>query len=1019
MNPRIDDAARSLARGAALAAALALVPAAVAAATTLRLAGRGGELSGSSTLTVRGLGRDRSPLSAALRIAPEALSADSGHGFRLSGTYAQGGRGGRALAVAHDQGSTSSLLSALATRTASLYARRRGAETAFGVTVLTRRTVAKADRKGARITLVDAVRFTATSPALGRTFRGTYRSKVRGALGDTPLPACAAPDDPVALALNGLGVSTCPSPRLDDEGDALPDDFTPLGPTRAFDTAELLFVGPDATFPEGTTDTVGIFELTPEAPLPGEPVRSYRPDLLYAPAGGDRDWAVDDGVAPQTRRAAAAADVDGDGLEEIVAVHLRGNDLTFRTVDDAKADFAPREVVVAVQAGVRDVSARGGDFDGDGRSEVAVALALDDAVRLLVFAHDGTRYRLDLTRTLASRRAGSTLFTALDAGNLDNDPSDELVLLVNERVGLGNNPEGGVAHFVALDDARSTFAELGAGLVRADEGPGVHTAVVADVSLGDVDGDGREEVVFGGLTNYAEAVSGNTCKPTGHLVLALDDARHGLAPLAATHFDYVFAGCEDNGADVWLLRYLDVSTPDLDGDGAAEVQANQFVWDDLRNASPWTALPGIPDDRFFRAGTGSQLLDRSTAAVAAADVTGDGREDVVLFHQNSDHEISVWSDDQIRGFGEVTGTGGGLPIPVQFTGFQYPTSPIIVPANVAPDGPVLKYGAATHRFVFTEPIVIAALAAPPCGTGLGQATDACRTSYGSSQTSSGGVDSTITVSAGVTLGASVEFLGAGVEVTGSITRAASFSAAQSYELERSIVFTTGPLEDAVVFSTLPVDQYTYTVQSHPIAALVGEQVVVNVPRTPITLIAERSFYNRTVSEGSVKVDESVFRHTIGDPRSYPTRAEKDALIEPVGECCLGPLEEHLDEEFAGKLLGGGFASDLATVGQGGSDTAVTLRFAQTNEYRAGREIAYALEMNVTGGGVLVGGSVGGSESTGIGWGNTSATTYSGTVGSLSADAFAAGRYSFGIFTYVHGAGDYGRPQFEVVHYWVE
>jgi hypothetical protein len=41
------------------------------------------------------------------------------------------------------------------------------------------------------------------------------------------------------------------------------------------------------------------------------------------------------------------------------------------------------------------------------------------------------------------------------------------------------------------------------------------------------------------------------------------------------------------------------------------------------------------------------------------------------------------------------------------------------------------------------------------------------------------------------------------------------------------------------------------------------------------------------------------------------------------------------------------------------------------------------------------------------------------VGSLSAEAFAAGRYSFGIFTYIHRAGEYRRPQFEVVHYWVE
>jgi hypothetical protein len=396
---------------------------------------------------------------------------------------------------------------------------------------------------------------------------------------------------------------------------------------------------------------------------------------------------------------------------------------------------------------------------------------------------------------------------------------------------------------------------------------------------------------------------------------------------------------------------------------------------------------------------------------------------VLLFVQNATPRISVWGDDQLAGFGEVTRSGGGLPIPTSFANFQNPTNPILLPVNAAPDGPVLSYDEGEYRFVFTEPIIIAALASPPCWTGVGQVTDACRTSYGTSETTTGGVDGSVRVFAKATVGASFDVFGQGAEVKSSITAAASFSSSRSYALEQSIVFTAGPLEDAVVFTTVPVDQYTYTITSHPVPSLVGEQVVVNLPRAPITLIAERSFYNRTVADGSFLVDGTIFAHTIGDPRSYPSRSEKNTLIEPhpARGGVLNDLLEQLglDSAIVGALLGGGFDSQLASVGQGGGDTTAGVSFSETTEYRAGAEVSYELEAQVTGGGVLFGGSVGGSVDAGLSWGSTSATAYAGAVGSLPAESFAENQYGFGLFTYLFNAGDQTKPQFEVVHYWVE
>jgi hypothetical protein len=67
----------------------------------------------------------------------------------------------------------------------------------------------------------------------------------------------------------------------------------------------------------------------------------------------------------------------------------------------------------------------------------------------------------------------------------------------------------------------------------------------------------------------------------------------------------------------------------------------------------------------------------------------------------------------------------------------------------------------------------------------------------------------------------------------------------------------------------------------------------------------------------------------------------------------------------------------------------------------------------------VGGSIGGSVDAGLSWGTSNSTIYRGTVGDIAPDDFAGNGYSYGLFTYIYNYGDRGKPQFEVVNYWVE
>lgn len=259
-----------------------------------------------------------------------------------------------------------------------------------------------------------------------------------------------------------------------------------------------------------------------------------------------------------------------------------------------------------------------------------------------------------------------------------------------------------------------------------------------------------------------------------------------------------------------------------------------------------------------------------------------------------------------------------------------------------------------------------------------------------------------------------------------MTATASLSASRTYTLQESVEYATGPLEDTVVFATIPLDQYRYTVVAHPDPALVGTAITVNVPRTPVTLQVEREFYNASVAEGSFQVDANVFLHRVGELDSYPTEGDADTLIATGGLAHLGPLGELVDAagEALGPLgetlLGDGIKTQRPiTVGQGTGQTSTEIVFTEDTSYRAGAEVAFDAELAVTGGGVGVGAGIGGSVGAGLSWGTSSSTTYRGTIGSIAADSFAENLYSTGLFTYVYNYGNQAAPQFEVINYWVE
>ncbi len=862
-------------------------------------------------------------------------------------------------------------------------------------------------------------------------------------------PNTDQPSD-VDASLRTLGVDTTETSRVDDAGNDLPEDYSPLGAEETVGQTDELFVaGIQLRFvdPAGGSETLaestGFLELaddqTGDLNLAFDllPAGQSWEDRLAAPhpaSGGSSSGS-------QSDRAAAAGDIDDDGQDEVMIVYIAdsaaaGTEVLFLVIADSANEEPGAPQSLGEFPGASDVNVAAGDFDGDGDADLAIGIGLGDRAELHVLMNDSGRFDFDARASMefTPDMAGAELSLEPATGNIDRDNGIELVVVLNEYAAVSQT---GQARYWVFDDAGTGYAALKSNTLITGRDGQTYTALAASVTLGDIDADARDEIVFAGLTEFHN----NGCNSYGHIHTAIEDASDVDNPLGEIGGRFIRdtyvesgTGCNSN-SHVIRARKVFVNAFDVDGDGIDEIQAGRRIFDD------WTANPDSPAFNEMMTADGSPIelpytefleptetnggtISDATCVVTTGDVTGNGREDVISYVQWRD-EISVWS---LVGPDMVTATWTKvMSIPTAFANGQTRIFPVIVPCNVDADGLSLKYSEGQYRLVFTEPIIMAALAAAPCSAEVQQNTEACRTTYGTAESQQGGVDGTVSVRASAFVGGDVSIFGFGARVQATVTETASFSAGRAYELEQTVEYTAGPMEDTVIFTTLPIDQYTYTVLSHPDPEMIGSEIVINMPRTPVTLQVEREFYNASTPADAFKVGSNVFLHTPGDLDSYPTEGDADALIDTGGLGHLGPLGELVDAvgaalgPVAERLLGRGLKSDRA-VGVGatnGGESSIEIRFTESTDYRAGAEIDYEVSAETTVAGVVVGGSIGGSVEAGLSWGTSNATIYRGTVGDIAPADFAGNGYQYGLFTYIFNYGDRTRPQFEVVNYWVD
>jgi len=823
-----------------------------------------------------------------------------------------------------------------------------------------------------------------------------------GSTGGTGTTASCTSGDTVECSLDDLGVDTTKTKRqvrVDKDTVAdLPDDYAPLGSERTINKFDELFtLGLELNETSfGVTNAHAVSEIVPGSN------NTFSTNVLFAPPASDTLW-----TGTNYARAGAAADVDGDGRDEMLVVY-RDTSRTDTSVyvvviDDDVDGYTISSPILVSNYPAMNFDIKAGDFDGDGDVEAAIGMMSGTTARLLFLDNDnGTLSVAAGANNPISYSATSftgSFTIALAVGNLDFDRAQELAVAVNEyQTNFSFNNNDGVARYYVYDDAGTDFAVLDSGNVAVTLSTGTVGAKGADIAVGDVDGDNVDEVVIGGLTAI-----GNECGLNASYVLeVLDDAPRGLTPLRATAVPYqqVHGACESGSSR--HLTFLHINTADVDADGAKEIQANELIFEDLRQdagSSTLTVAYTIPKTDLFWADSSSSsgVFSWNSSSMAVGDVTSDKRDNIVFFSQSSPSPaaIHVWGLDQINGWSEMHS------IPTEFANSSNSQiRPQVIPANVNDDSLALQYSEGSYRLVFTEPVIVAALAAAPCSPSFGQDTGDCRTAFGKGTTSTVSTENAWSVTVGASVGYEAEFSVLGVKVGGAeavLTVQGEYRkfSQNTYTLTKRVVHTTGPIEDSVIFTTVPMDVYTYKILSHPNPELVGAEIQVRLPRDPITVMVDRNFYNAHVDAKSFKVDDRIFTHSEGDPFSYPDLSKRNSLLSQYD----------------------GLMSDEVDVGQGTGF--ITAEVNVYKEVTSGESysLSTTLDLRATAGGVITGVSIGGGVDSTIAYGHGQESIYQGSVAQLPSSNFPDDAYRFGLFSYVYDDTGSGQ-EFEVVNYWV-
>lgn len=839
-----------------------------------------------------------------------------------------------------------------------------------------------------------------------------------GGGGENPDGSINSVDDQLReLGIDHIGIAS--ANRQLGNGLVAGDDYSPLGMRARVAPMELFAVGVSGSCAGASAD--GVLSMPMFNPANGTWINSsecyttesgvYEVDHRAQPSSGFRN------PGAQSSRAAAVGDFDGDGIQEavvVVADHVPGINqwvlLSYLTNAGAPGTISDEWLPGRTELSgskVVDIETTVGDFNGNGLDDLLVAVVQDNEdgdtdreLTVLVYQQTEPGVMSSAETVYRTQMAAGTdhLSVRLESGNLDVDAQHEFVFLLRSmEEGTGANPTTEVTYWIFDDLATPVSGNrtpISTGRPQ-NTAAGGSPYLTADIAIGDFDGDGLDELAFTGIISRS---SMETCR--GDYVLGYEifddmaNAANKLVSLGARTEEQSIGDCTSGGRGGYVYEVF-AEPINFSGGYTKELLANDMIF--RLDGSDLELVKELAATTVYASFNSEFDFSEATTSITVGDFNNDGRDEVAVWSTGAQGLVIMGNDFPARTI-DVGGTRSEQ---------DYPE---LLAYDNDDDGLTVEFQVGSHEVLLTEPVIIAALAAAPYDVDLGQDPAAAVTSYGTSRTSGNSAETTVSFTAqsmiGVTVGGSFGPIELSATTESSFEKAVENSQGTGYSVTYTKTYEAS-VEDSVVFTSFPYDVYHYTIVNSYDSTMLGDTFTIMLPRSPETMIASASFYDASIPPDGIRLSDTVFRHTAGEPESYRTYSETLQLR---------------DSMSGGNRPSTFLMSDGLRAGQGNSTVTATIELSR-EEFHT-EAVGYTREhgLSMTGGNFTAGFSVGSGESESLTISSGTSTIVSGTVPSTNnADPqHPNANFEFGLYTYMQRFGDNVNPGqlFQVVNYWV-
>ena len=671
-----------------------------------------------------------------------------------------------------------------------------------------------------------------------------------------------------------------------------------------------------------------------------------------------------------------------------------------------------------------------GDFTGSGTDEIAVYVPEKGNSRVEIYQltttdqensdwKDPDNWKLVWTYSLKEGNYVSNM-VSLTAADMTGDGIDDLGITWGVYYGTTYNTtcKAVVLHGSKNNDFLQTYSTI-----DLRYGSAQTELVRAAMTVGDADGDGRDELVIGGqLKSDIDAFNINTRflamyeynQDTGEFV----GTASGNMKLIQKNNDGLLADGEDGkyfSAPICVANLVCVKQ---DGPGTQnDIYMDSVLYQQEGNG--FSIEKELDENTSLQAPTGYNKYFAEYGAIAG-DFTGDGKQTVVTMqyfvpYQSQYGEIFWWLPGQIMSSAVGTGflreldlsKGNQKDDPIALHSFSTgeELNLFFAAPDTDDDSVLLKY-TGKHYLAYSDPTILAVLASPPYFSDLAHLEGGdsyignSETTYGviSSDSETNTKTSTISLGAYVSFEHDINFLGihlGTIEAETEFTHGWTTETENTSTIAQTVEYGSIGGQDTVALYSIPMDVYVYNAYVPNGDGTYNEQTMtVNLPYNAVIKTLALSDYDAVAADYDAlpQIGGTILTHMLGDPASYP-------------KSTAGLTNVNLP------------AGDFASVGYGeGGYIKQSLELNSETSQGTSQSNAISVKMGAGVGDITVGVTTGYEAGAGTVTTSLDGKSFSGTIVSMPNQAKGYGYgYSWKIMEYTYD----GIQNFPVVTYMVD